>query len=120
MKSRRKEKCTMPNRDPNNWQWLVNMIPWLLLSAATFTVGFITALHNGGPWTKAFMSATVGTILSLSLYPVFLWIADSYNLPDEVAFAPCVFLSIMGVEWVRNKADGIYELLLAFVKKWLK
>lgn len=120
MNSRRKEKRTMPNRDPNNWQWLVNMIPWMLLSAATFTVGFITALHNGGPWTKAFMSAAVGTILSLSLYPVFLWVAAYYGLPEEVAFAPCVFLAIMGVEWVRNKADGIYEVLLAFVTKWLK
>lgn len=120
MNSRRKEKHAMPNRDPNNWQWLVNMIPWMLLSAATFTAGFIMALHNGGPWTKALMSATVGTILSLSLYPVFLWLADYYGLPETVAFAPCVFLAIMGVEWVRNKADGIYEVLLAFMKKWLK
>lgn len=120
MSKRTKEKCTMPNRDPNNWQWLVNMIPYLLLSAATFTVGFITVLHNGGPWTKALMSATVGTILSLSLYPVFLWVAAYYQLPEEMAFAPCVFLSIMGVEWVRNKADGLYEVLVAFVTKWLK
>ncbi|MBR2512746.1 MAG: phage holin family protein [Halomonas sp.] len=120
MSPRRKENCPMPNRDPSNWKWLVDMMPWLQLTAATFTVGFITVLHNGGPWTKALMSATVGTILSLSQYPVFLWLADYYGLPDAVAIAPCVFLSIMGVEWVRNKADALYEVLLAFVKKWLK
>ena len=26
MNSRRKEKRTMPNRDPNNWQWLLEYI----------------------------------------------------------------------------------------------
>ena len=125
MNKRFKEKRTMPNRDPNNWQWLVDLSPWLLLSAATFTVGLVKALHDGGPWKKALMVATMGTILSLSLYPVFLWLAvwlaETYSLPDAqgIAMAPCVFVSFMGVEWVRNKADGLYEVLLAFVKKWL-
>ena len=120
MKFRRKEKRAMPNRDPSNWQWLVNMIPWLLLSAATFTVGLIKALHDGGPWKQALMVATMGTILSLSLYPVFLWLSSYYDLPEAVAMAPCVFLAFMGVEWVRNKADALYDVLLGFFKKWLK
>ncbi|RUR43353.1 phage holin family protein [Vreelandella populi] len=120
MSKRSKEKRTMPNRDPNNWQWLVNVIPYLMLSAATFTVGFVSVLHNGGPWTRALMSATMGTILSLSLYPVFLWVAAYYELPEVFAFAPCVFLSIMGVEWVRSKADGLYDVFIAFIKKWLR
>lgn len=120
MNKRAKENRQMPNRDPNNWQWLVSMIPYLLLSAATFTVGFVTVLHNGGPWRKALMSATVGTILSLSLYPGFLWLAEYYGLPDHFAFAACVFISIMGLEWIRAKADGLYEVLIGFLRKWLK
>lgn len=122
MNKRSKEKRTMPNRDPNNWKWLVDLSPWLLLSAATFTVGFVKALHDGGPWKKALMAATIGTILSLSLYAAFLWLADFYSLPDAegIAMAPCVFLAFMGVEWVRNKADGLYEVLVAFITKWLK
>lgn len=124
MSKQTKEKRPMPNKDPNNWQWLVDMIPWALLTTATFSVGLIKALHDGGPWRKAVMVAAMGTILSLSLYPVFLWLAVYYSLPEEhteaVAMAPCVFLSFMGVEWVRNKADSLYDVLLAFVKKWLK
>lgn len=124
MKPRRKENPVMPNRDPNNWQWLVNIIPYLMLSGATFTVGLVKALHDGGPWKKALMVAAMGTILSLSLYPVFLWLAVYYTVPEEhataVAMAPCVFLAFMGVEWVRNKADGLYDILIALVKKWLR
>ncbi|MBE0403079.1 phage holin family protein [Halomonas citrativorans] len=120
MNTKRKEKRLMPNRDPSNWHWLASMTPWLLLGAATFTVGLIKALHDGGPWKKAVMTAAMGTILSLSLYPVFLWLSDYYDLPESVAMAPCVFLAFMGVEWVRNKADALYEVLLGFVRKWLK
>lgn len=117
-----KEKRPMPNRDPNNWQWLVDFSPWLLLTTATFTLGLVKTLHDGGPWKKALMVAVMGTILSLSLYPVFFWLAVHYELPEAttLAMAPCVFLSFMGVEWVRNKADALYEVLLAFVSKWLK
>lgn len=120
MKPRRKEKPAMPNRDPNNWQWLVDMIPWALLTIATFSVGLIKALHDGGPWKKALMTAALGTILSLSLYPVFLWLASHYRIPESLAFAPCVFLAFMGVEWIRNKADALYDVLLGFFRKWLK
>lgn len=120
MNKRSKEKHTMPNRDPNNWQWLVDMTPWLLLGAVTFTLGMVKALHDGGPWKKAVMVATMGTILSLSLYPVFLSLAARFDQPDAVAFAPCVFLAFMGVEWVRNKADALYDVLLGFLQKWLK
>ncbi len=107
----------MLNRDPSSWQWLVNIMPYLLLSVATFAVGFITVLHNGGPWIKALMSATVGTILSVSLYPVLLWIAIQYQLPGVSAFSVCVFLAIMGVEWIRNKADDLYEVVIG---RWRK
>ncbi len=107
----------MLNRDPNILQWLVNILPYLLLSAATFIAGFITVLQNGGPWPKALMSSTVGTILSVSLYPVFLWISIQYQMPKVSAFAVCVFLAIMGVEWIRNKADDIYEVVIG---RWRK
>lgn len=117
MNGRTQEKSTMLNRDPNNWQWLVNIMPYLLLSAASFTIGFISVLHNGGPWPKALMSSTVGTILSVSLYPVLLWVSVKYQLPGVSAFAVCVFLAFMGVEWIRNKADDLYEV---FIGRWRK
>lgn len=107
----------MLNRDPSNWQWLVNIMPYLLLSAASFIVGFISVLHNGGPWPKALMSSTVGTILSVSLYPVLLWVSLKYQLPGVSAFAVCVFLAFMGGEWIRNKADDLYEVVIG---RWRK
>ena len=120
MSKHTKEKRPMPNRDPNNWQWLVDAIPYLSLTLVTFVAGFVSVLHNGGAWPKALMAATLGTLYAVPLYPVFLWTAERYSLPDEAAFAACVFLAIMGVEWVRNKADGLYEVLLGFFRKWLK
>ncbi len=50
------------------------------------------------------MSAIVSTILSLSLYTLLLWIAESMGWPSVLAFDGCTFQAYMGVEWIRNKA----------------
>lgn len=111
------EKPTMDNRDPSSWQWLMDALPYLPLAIVTFLVGFVKVLHDGGAWPKALMSATLGTLITLPLYPVFIWIAESRDWPAEAAFAACTFVAFMGVEWIRNKADGLYEMLIG---RWRK
>ncbi|KAA0020736.1 hypothetical protein F0A16_02810 [Salinicola corii] len=117
MKHRNHENRAMPGRDPNNWQPLLDHLPYFLVAFLTFCVALARGVHDGGPFKKAILGAVVCTLLAVALYPVFIWIADTRGWPSEVALAPCVFLGFLGTEWIRNKADDLYEII---VGRWLK
>lgn len=117
MTRRNKESQPMPNKDPGIWQAVIEHLPWFLVSALTFCVAFARGVHDGGPWKKALLGAVVCTLLAVGLYPVFLWLAESRGWPGDVAVAPCVFLGFLGTEWIRNKADDLYEVLIGLLKK---
>ena len=120
MNSRRKEKRTMPNRDPNNWQWLLEYMPLALVSIVTFAMAFVRGVHEGGSFKRSLLGAVMCTLLATPLFPVFLWIAESQGWPPIIAFPPCVFLAFLGTDWMREKADGLYEIFLGFLRKLLK
>ncbi|MCG7598863.1 phage holin family protein [Halomonas sp. McH1-25] len=111
----------MPEKDPNNWQWLLDTIavymPHAFAAFLTFAMALTRGMQTGGPFKKAFMGAVVCTLFAIALYPTFQWIAETRGWPPVVGFAPCVFLSFMGTDWIRIKADDIYEV---FVGRWRK
>lgn len=107
----------MPGKDPSFWQGLANYIPHGLVALATFVMAFLRAIHEGGRWQKSLLGALMCTLLAGSLYPVFLWIAETREWPSVVAFPPCVFLAALGTDWLREKADDAYEI---FIGRWRK
>ncbi|SDF69406.1 phage holin, lambda family [Onishia taeanensis] len=116
MTRRHKPSADMPTRDPNNWQRLIELCiayaPNVLGALLTFAIALARGLQDGGPWRKALLGALVCTLLGIGLFPLFQALAVRYELPGSVAFAPCVFLAFLGTEWLRNKADDIYELII--------
>lgn len=115
---RNKESQPMPNKeDPGIWQAVIEHLPYFLVSALTFCVAFARGIHDGGPVKKAFIGAVVCTLLTIGLYPMFLWFVESKGWSSSVAVAPCVFLAYMGTDWIRIKADDIYEVLMS---RWRK
>ncbi|MDL4861434.1 phage holin family protein [Halomonas elongata] len=117
MTKRKPESRSMPGRDPNNWQWLLDYFPHLGMAVMTFAVALARGVHEGSPMKKALLGAVVCTLLAIALYPVFLWLAESRAWPQEVAIAPCVFLGFLGTEWIRSKADDLYDVLVGRWKK---
>ncbi len=117
MNPRRKEKRPMNGRDPNFWQGLLDFLPITLVAILTFTMGFIRGVHEGGSLKKSLLGALMCTLPATPLFPVFLWIAESQGWPPIIAFPPCVFLAFLGTDWIRSKADDIYEV---FIGRWRK
>lgn len=114
----------MPTRDPNFWQALLDAmkhladyLPNLGAAALTFALALTRGIQHGGPLKKSFLNALTCTLLATGLFPLFVALAGRYDLPLTAAFAPCVFLAVMGVEWMRTKADDLYEVL---VGRWRK
>lgn len=102
----------MPGRDPNIWQVLVDYVPHLMVGVATFLMALLRAIHDGGKFKNSVVGAIICTLLAGSLYPVFLWIAETRGWPPVVAFAPCVFIAFLGTDWIREKVDGLYEIFI--------
>tara|TARA_R110001599_G_scaffold16988_1_gene68303 strand:+ start:2418 stop:2741 length:324 start_codon:yes stop_codon:yes gene_type:complete len=107
----------MTGRDLNFWQGLLDLLPITLVAILTFTMGFIRGVHEGGSLKKSLLGALMCTLLATPLFPVFLWIAESQGWPPIIAFPPCVFLAFLGTDWIRSKADDIYEV---FIGRWRK
>lgn len=127
MTKRTKEKRTMPGKDPGFWQGLIESLPRLveylpitLLAMVTFAMGFIRGVHEGGGIKSSLLGAAMCTLLATPLFPVFVWLAESRGWPPMAAFPPCVFLAFLGTDWIREKADGVYDVFIAFLEKWLK
>lgn len=113
---------SMPTRDPNNWQMtleglrhLLAYLPNIGAAALTFALALTRGIQRGGPFKKSFLNALTCTLLATGLFPLFTALAARYDLPLEAAFAPCVFLAVMGVDWLRAKADDLYEV---FIGRW--
>lgn len=102
----------MPGRDPNIWQLIQDYFPHLMVGAATFVMALLRAIQEGSRIWQSIIGALVCTLLSGSLYPVFLWIAESQGWPSVFAFAPCVFIAFLGTDWVREKVDELYDALV--------
>lgn len=117
----KRKRPIMPTRDPNNWRALLDAAAYYLPHAGaallTFAIAFTRGLQDGGPWRKAFLGALVCTLLTVGLYPVFVWVVEERGWPEIVALAPCVFLAFLGTEWIRNKADDLYDIV---VGRWRK
>lgn len=107
----------MPIRDPENMRHLVDFLPNLFAAALTFALSFTKGLKEGGPAKKSFLNALAITLLAIGLFPLFVELAARYELPLQVAFAPCVFLAAMGVDWFRAKADDIYDVFISWLRK---
>lgn len=120
MSKQTKEKRPMPNRDPDNWQWLLEHMQIVAVSILVFAMAFVRGVHEGGSLKRSLLGAVMCTLLATPLFPVFLWLAESRGWPPLIAFPPCVFLAFLGTDWMREKADGLYEVFIGFFKKWLK
>lgn len=114
----------MPTRDPNDWKQLAellrhlpDLLPNIGAAVLTFALAFTRGLRDGGPVKKSFLNALTITLLASGLFPLFVDIAARYEWSLYTAFAPCVFIAVMGVDWLRAKADDIYELV---VGRWRK
>ncbi|MCD1588133.1 phage holin family protein, partial [Halomonas sp. IOP_14] len=94
-----------------------DFLPITLVAILTFTMGFIRGVHEGSSLKKSLLGALMCTLLATPLFPVFLWIAESQGWPPIIAFPPCVFLAFLGTDWIRSKADDIYEV---FIGRWRK
>lgn len=111
----------MPSKDPQNWRWLADLaslyVPHIFAALMTFAVALARGVHDGGPFKKAFLGAVICTLLTVALFPVFQWLAESRGWPIGLAMAPCVFIGFLGTEWLRTKADDLYEV---FIGRWRK
>lgn len=103
--------------DPGIWQAAIEHLPWFLVSALTFLIAFARGIHDGGPWKKSLIGAIVCTLLTVGLWPAFSWYVESKGWPVVVAVIPCVFIAYMGTDWIRKKADELYDVLIGRLKK---
>lgn len=104
----------MPAKDPNNWQWLVNMLasvwPELYAALLAFCVALARALHAGGKPVKSLLEAVLCGCLTLSLSPLL----NHFGLSQDLAVAIGAGIAFLGVEWLRDRAAAILERLLGW------
>lgn len=107
----------MPAKDPNNWQWLFDLVasvwPQLYSAGLAFIVALARALHAGGRPLKSLLEALLCGCLTLSVAPVL----SHFGLSPDLAVAIGAAIAFLGVEWLRDRASTILERL---VSRWIK
>lgn len=112
-----KEPDAMPNRDPNNWQALMNVVlslwPQIYAAGLAMLIALVRAIHAGGRPVKSFLEAVLCGFLTLALMPLLAY----FGMPQDMAVAVGAAIAFLGVEWVRDRIDALYEKIIG---RWLK
>lgn len=113
----RHEKSSMtPDRDPSFWQAVIGLVasiwPHIYAAALAFVVALVRALHAGGKPIKSFLEALLCGCLTLALKPVL----DYAGMPPNMAVAIGAMVAFLGVEWLRDRAEGLMDKVLG---RWL-
>lgn len=111
------EHDAMPNRYPNNWQALLDLLlglwPQIYAAGLAMLIALVRAIHAGGRPMKSFLEAVLCGFLTLSLMPLM----EYFGMPQNMAVAAGAAIAFLGVEWVRERLDALYEIIIG---RWLK
>lgn len=112
-----KEPDAMPNRDPNNWQALLNVVlslwPQIYAAGLAMLIALVRAIHAGGRPVKSILEAMLCGFLTLALMPLMVY----FGMPQDMAVAAGGGIAFLGVEWVRDRLDALYDKIIG---RWLK
>jgi lambda family phage holin len=107
----------MPEKDPQTWQWLANVLssnwPQLYAAVMAFVVALVRALHAGGRPVRSLLEAVLCGCLTLSLSPVL----SHFGLSQNMAVAIGAMIAFLGVDWLRDRAGSVLD---KFLGRWLK
>ncbi|MFI0472956.1 phage holin, lambda family [Halomonas sp. HMF6819] len=111
------EPDAMPNKDPSNWHALMDFIlsvwPQIYAAGLAMLIALVRAIHAGGRPMKSFLEAVLCGFLTLSLMPLL----EYFGISQNMAVAAGAAIAFLGVEWVRDKLDALYEKAIG---RWLK
>ena len=110
-------RSAMPGKDPNNWQALLALLasvwPQLYAAGLAFVVALVRALHAGGRPAKSILEAVLCGCLTLALMPILQY----FGLPMDLSVAAGGSIAFLGVEWLRDKLEALYDKIIG---RWLK
>lgn len=111
------EHDAMPNRDPNNWQalldLLLNLWPQIYAAGLVMLIAFVRAIHAGGKPVKTLLEAVLCGFLTLALMPLMAYM----GMPQDMAVPVGAAIAFLGVEWARERLDALYDKIIG---RWLK
>ncbi|MFI0472254.1 phage holin, lambda family [Halomonas sp. HMF6819] len=114
---RHDEPDAMPNKDPSNWHALIDYImsawPQIYAVGLAMIIALVRAIHAGGRPMKSVLEAVLCGSLTLSLMPLLEYFGFAQNMAVALGGA----IAFLGVEWLRDKLDALYEKLIG---RWLK
>lgn len=117
MMNPQKSHIPMPSRDPNNWQALLSALasywPQFYAAGLAMVIALVRALHAGGRPMKSILEAVLCGCLTLALVPVLHY----FGLPQNLAVAGGASIAFLGVEWLRDKLEMVYDSIIG---RWLK
>lgn len=112
-----KELPAMSSKDPNNWQALINVVlslwPQIYAAGLAMLIALVRAIHAGGRPMKSILEAVLCGFLTLALMPLLAYL----GMPQDMAIAIGAAIAFLGVEWVRDRVDALYEKIIG---RWLK
>lgn len=106
-----------PEKDPHNWQALMQLVasvwPQLYAAGMAFVVALVRGLQSGGRPIKTLLEAILCGCLTLAMVPVLVY----FGLSADLAVAGGAAIAFLGTEWFRDRADSVARALL---DRWLK
>lgn len=111
----------MPLPDPSLWQQFIAgvMGSWTQLYAAglAMVIALVRSIHAGGKAMKSILEAVLCGCLTLALVPILNYL----GLPPDLAVAAGAAIAFLGVEWLREKIELLYENTIEkLIKRWFK
>ncbi|WP_447896033.1 phage holin, lambda family [Vreelandella sp. GE22] len=102
----------MPQKDPSNWQAAVDLFmslwPQIYAVGLATLVAFVRAIYDGGRPIKSVLEAVLCGCLTGALMPVLEYFGMSSNMAVPIGAA----MAFMGVAWIRDRLDALYEILI--------
>lgn len=93
----------MPNKDPNNWLTLFELLPESLKGAVmAFIIAILRLMYdNKEPnWLRRLSEAFICAFLAYSLF----YLTKALGMSSDLAFFGSVLLGFLGADFVREKA----------------
>ncbi|WP_237673815.1 phage holin, lambda family [Vreelandella profundi] len=111
------ESDAMPNKDPSNWQALIDLLlnlwPQIYAAGLAMLIALVRAIHAGGRPMKSILEAILCGCLTLAVMPLLSY----FGMPQDMAVAAGAAIAFLGVEWVRDRLEALYDKIIG---RWLK
>ena len=112
-----KEPGAMPNKDPSNLQVLIDLVlnlwPQIYAAGLAMLIALVRAFHAGGKPMKSILEAILCGCLTLALMPLLAY----FGFPQDMSVAGGAAIAFLGVEWVRDRLEALYDKIIG---RWLK